>query len=395
MEKRWIYIFLGIIIMMCLGTVYSWSVFRVPVEVEFLANSSQSGMPYMTSLAFYSAFMCLTGKYLDKYNPRKILILGLSLVSLGWILSYFTKHIYMLTLTYGVIIGSGVGIAYGVPMTTASKWFPEKKGLAVGLVLVGFGMSPLVTAPIARFIVEHYGVMNTFLILGVAFGIIGLILSIPIKYPDDEFTDLKVKSKAGTSDFETKEMIRNSNFKWLYLSFFIGTTIGLKLVGITGNIGLKLIEMSSKDVAVFISMFAIFNGIGRPFFGWFVDKYSVKHAMFLSYTMILLASIIMIFVGTGNSIMFGIAFSIFWFNLGGWLAIAPSATMKLYGTHHYSQNYGVVFTAYGIGAVVGVSLSGMLLNIFPGYSSLFYFVFALSILGFIVAGRLDIQLDRE
>lgn len=391
MNKRWIYIFLGIIIMMCLGTVYSWSVFRVPVEVEFSANSSQSGMPYMTSLAFYAGFMCLTGKYLDKYNPRKILTLGLSLVSLGWILSYFTTNIYTLTLTYGVIIGSGVGIAYGVPMTTVSKWFPEKKGLAVGLVLVGFGMSPLVTAPIARFIVEHYGVMNAFLVLGISFGIIGLILSIPIKYPDDEIINLKVENKAGTSDFETKDMIKNPNFKWLYLSFFIGTTIGLKLVGITGNIGLKLVEMNSKDAALFISIFAIFNGLGRPFFGWFVDKYSVRHAMFLSYTMILFASIIMIFVKSGNFIMFGVAFSIFWFNLGGWLAIAPSATMKLYGTHHYSQNYGVVFTAYGIGAVAGVSLSGVLLKLFTGYSALFYLVLILSLLGIIIAGRLKIS----
>lgn len=110
--------------------------------------------------------------------------------------------------------------------------------------------------------------------------------------------------------------------------------------------------------------------------------------MFLSYVMIIFASGLMLFANEGDLIIFIISFSIFWFNLGGWLAIAPSATMKLYGSKHYSQNYGLVFTAYGIGAVVGVSLSGMLLEKFSGYSALFYLVGALSITGLIIAKRL-------
>lgn len=390
MKNRWTYVFLGILIMMCFGTVYSWSVFRIPVELEFSLTSAQSGMPYMTSLAFYSAFMCLTGKYLDKYNPKKILILGSMLVSIGWMLSYFANNIYVLTLTYGVIIGSGVGIAYGVPMTTVSKWFPEKKGLAVGLVLVGFGMSPLITAPLASLIVVKYGVMTAFLILGIVFGIITLILSLPFRYPSEsEATALVFKSESLVQmGLNTKEMTSEKSFKWLYISFLIGTTIGLKIVGLTGNIGYNLIKLASSDMAIIISILAVFNGAGRPFFGWFVDKYSVEKAMFLSYIMIIFASGLMLFANEGDLIIFIISFSIFWFNLGGWLAIAPSATMKLYGSKHYSQNYGLVFTAYGIGAVVGVSLSGMLLEKFSGYSALFYLVGALSITGLVIAKRL-------
>ena len=390
MKNRWTYVFLGILIMMCFGTVYSWSVFRIPVELEFSVTSAQSGMPYMTSLAFYSAFMCLTGKYLDKYNPKKILILGSMLVSIGWMLSYFANNIYVLTLTYGVIIGSGVGIAYGVPMTTVSKWFPEKKGLAVGLVLVGFGMSPLITAPLASLIVAKYGVITAFLILGIVFGIITLILSLPFRYPSEsEATALVSKSESSVQmGLNTKEMTSKKSFKWLYISFLIGTTIGLKIVGLTGNIGYNLINVASSDMAIIISILAVFNGAGRPFFGWFVDKYSVEKAMFLSYIMIIFASGLMLFANEGDLIIFIISFSIFWFNLGGWLAIAPSATMKLYGSKHYSQNYGLVFTAYGIGAVVGVSLSGMLLEKFSGYSALFYLVVALSIIGLIIAKRL-------
>jgi len=107
-------------------------------------------------------------------------------------LSAYATNIYILTITYGVISGAGVGIVYGVPMTVVARWFPEKRGFAVGMVLVGFGLSPLITAPLARAFVEQYGVTNTFLILGICFGFITPILSLPFKYPSDsEMSNLK------------------------------------------------------------------------------------------------------------------------------------------------------------------------------------------------------------
>ena len=147
---RWLYVVLGIIIMMLLGTVYSYSVFRISLEKVLNIGSVESGMPYMTALAFYAFSMFLTGKHIEKYKPRTIILIGGLLVSIGWILSSFAANIVMLTITYGCISGTGVGIAYGVPLSVVAKWFPEKKGFTVGMVLIGFGLSPLVTAPVAR-----------------------------------------------------------------------------------------------------------------------------------------------------------------------------------------------------------------------------------------------------
>ena len=180
--NRWIYIFLGIIIMMFLGTVYSYSVFRVSLENELNIGSVESGMPYMFALAFYALFMFLSGKHIEKYKPRKLILLGGLLVSLGWILSSFSTNIIMLTISYGCIGGAGVGISYGVLMNVTAKWFPDKKGLAVGLILVGFDLSPLLTAPLVRILVENFGVMRAFLILGIVFGILIWLLSIPPKF---------------------------------------------------------------------------------------------------------------------------------------------------------------------------------------------------------------------
>lgn len=390
-DQRWIYVVLGIIIMMCLGTVYSWSVFRLPVERTFDIGSTQSGFPYMVSLAFYSFFMFLTGKYLDKYSPRIIISIGAFFVALGWILSAYAPNIYVLTITYGVIIGAGVGIAYGVPMTIVSKWFPEKKGLVVGIVLIGFGLSPLITAPLARNLIESYGITKAFITLGISFGVIIPLLSYPFRYP----TELENKSLETTSvvkkhinDINTAEMIKSKNFKGLYFNFIIGTMIGLMIIGMTSNVGVQLIKLSPKTVALLMSLFAIFNGIGRPIFGLITEKFSLKKAMLISYGLIIIAALLMLAAKEGSLVLFGIAFSILWFNLGGWLAIAPTATMQMYGTKHYSQNYGVVFTAYGIGAIMGVLASGLLLDILENYNYIFYFIIILCIIGMILSQRI-------
>ena len=389
--SRWIYVILGIIFMMFLGTVYSYSVFRLSLEKIFNIGSTESGMPYMIALAFYALFMFITGKYLERFNPRTVMLVGGSLVSLGWILSSFAPNIIILTITYGCISGAGVGIAYGVPMTVIAKWFPEKKGFAVGMVLIGFGLSPLITAPLARTLVDYYGVLNTFLILGVGFGVAIPVLSYPFKYPTElDLENMKSISLVNNNkkSLETNEMIKTKSFIGLYINFIIATMIGLMLIGMTTSVGVEFIGIESDEVIKLIPMFAIFNGIGRPAFGWLTDKLSSKKAMLLSYLLIALAATLIIFAGESNKMIYIISFSIFWFNLGGWLAIAPTSTLKLYGMKNYSQNYGLVFTAYGIGAIAGVSTSGVLLDMHENYYFVFYYVIGLCLLGVLLTMNL-------
>ncbi len=390
-EKRWIYLLLSFIIMICLGTVYSWSVFRVLIEELFHVGSTQSGLPYMVSLAVYSLFMFLTGKHLDKYSPRLIITIGAALVGLGWILSSYAPNIYILTITYGVIIGAGVGIAYGAPMNVIARLFPEKKGVAVGLVLSGFGLSPLVTAPFARYLMANIGIMKTFLLFGVFFGITIPLLAYPLRhfhYTDNNKLLTLNSIERRKNDIATFEMLKSKDFKELYFNFIIGTMIGLMIIGITNNIGIELIKMPPKTVTLFISLFAVFNSIGRPVFGWITDQWSSKKAMLVSYVLIITAAVLMILAKEGSLFLYSIAFSIFWFNLGGWLAIAPTSTLAMYGTKYYSQNFGVVFTAYGIGAILGVTASGLLMDLYGNYQIIFYLVICLCCLGIISSQKL-------
>ncbi len=377
---RWVFVLLGNAIMMCMGTVYAWSIFRVAVEAKFQIGATFSGMPYMVSLACYALVMLLTGPMINKRKPITLMVIGGGLIALGWILSSFATNIFLLTITYGVISGAGVGFAYGVPMKVVASWFPDKKGLATGLVLVGFGLSPLVTAPLTKTLIDALGVSNTFLYLGIAFGILIPLFSLPFRYPPEEHNTQAIAQGVPENAMDRRELIKTKPFFTLYSNFLIGSMIGLMMVGLTLKIGVQMVGMSAKAVAVWMSVFAVFNGIGRPIFGWLTDRLSYQKTMRLSFGLILLAAALML-LGNGSALSFCAAFSIFWLNLGGWLAIAPTTTLSQFGARDYSRNYGVVFTAYGIGAVLGVLLSGLLVDMFGGFAGVFYLVIGLSAIG--------------
>ncbi|MEJ6950849.1 L-lactate MFS transporter [Natronospora cellulosivora (SeqCode)] len=388
-NKPWIYIPLAMLIMLCMGTVYSWSVFRPSVEETLNIGATQSGMPFMFFLFFYAVTMPITGGLIDKKSPVLMTIIGGIMVALGWFLSGFTTNVYYLTITYGIIAGSGVGVAYGVPIAVAAKWFPEKRGFVVGLTLLGYGLSPFLTAPLANLLINNYGPMTTFKILGLAFAVIITILALPLKFPEKtEEIDNPLEMMDGemSEDINSISIFKSKTFYALWGLFTIGTLIGLMAISFASPVAQEVVNMGSREAAALVSFFAIFNGIGRPIFGWLTDRFSPKFAASVSFTLILLASILMLFVGEGNVVLFAIAFSILWLNLGGWLAIAPAATGIYFGTKNYSKNYGYLFTAYGVGAIIGTMLSSSLRDIMGSYIFAFYPAIALSIIALFLAG---------
>ncbi len=380
---RWVPVVLGSLIMMCLGTVYAWSVFRLPVQDAYGVGATAGGLPYMVSLAVYALSMLLTGRHLGDMSPRKLIWMGSALVALGWMLSSLATGIGGLTLSYGVLIGAGVGIAYGAPMNVAARWFPRQKGLAVGLVLLGFGMSPLVTAPLVRLLLEAVGLSRTFMVLGISFGILMPLLAVPLRMPPLEGAVVGSGRDHGGDGHEvsTDRMLKTRSFPWLYGTFLMGATIGLTVIGLTGSIGVSYVGLSSVASAGLISLFAVFNGLGRPLFGWLTDRLGPRQAIRISFTLITGASVLMLVAGPGRPVAFALAFSIFWLNLGGWLAIAPTTTLAFYGTRYYGQNYGVLFTAYGLGAIAGVLLSGFILDVLGRASFIFVLVAVLALVG--------------
>ena len=180
---RWVFVILGMIINLCLGAVYAYSVFKGPLEKLFNASAKQGNLPFMVFIAIFALFTFLAGRFIDKLGPRIVMIIGGVIVGLGWMLAKFSGSITMVMITYGIIGGAGVGLVYGGPVSVCTKWFPDKKGLAVGLALLGFGGSAFITAPLAKALIASSGPLNTFLYMGAGFLVVTVILSMFMKFP--------------------------------------------------------------------------------------------------------------------------------------------------------------------------------------------------------------------
>ncbi len=340
-------VMLGTFMMLLLGIVYTYSVLRIEIEEVYNVDKLASGVPYMTSLFFYALFMAVGGILLTRYNTKTISIVGSLLIASGFLLSSVAHHIYIITIGYGVLAGTGTGLLYGIPLRIISNSGHKRIGLLMGVSLLGFGLSTLIFAPIVNALLASRGIETTFLILGIAYLIILLPLSIVYAKED---TKEKVQEKLHYP------VLKQKKFYLLYALFFISTFIGLTFIGFTGNVGKELVGLNSSIIAILMGLFAVFNGIGRPLFGSINDAIGFRKTATISLISIIIMTIIH-YLFPNNLVVFISSFIVFYINFGGWLSLVPSTTIKLFGKEDYSKNYGLMFTAYGVGALIG-NLSG-------------------------------------
>lgn len=378
----------GFLINVCLGAVYSFSIFRTPLEKLWGISATQSGLPFMVFLLFFSIFMAISGGLIKKWGPMKTSLLGSIMVGAGWIGASFSPNIEFMTIMYGVIGGAGVGIAYGCPIAVSTAWFPQKSGLAIGLTVMGFGLSGVITAPLLTSLIKMMGPFQTFLYAGLVFLIVLVVLSSVLRFPPMETgresnTVSRVETNASIH-LNRVQMVKTPSFYALWSAYMIGCLAGLMAIGISSPFGKEVAKIDEYIANLTIIVFSIFNGLGRPLFGWMTDKLNPVRSATISYTLILASSIILYLFGEGNPPIYLLSFSLLWLNLGGWLAMAPAMTKRLFGTRYYSENYGIVFTAYGVGAILGTYLSGMLKDVTGTYLSVFPIVAFLAILGVLI-----------
>lgn len=393
-KGRWMLVVLGMVINLCLGSIYSWSVFVGPLTTYFTKDLGQTVtaseilLPFSVFLAFFAIAMPFTGKYIEKYGPRNITIVGGCLTGLGWLLSSFAGSVQWLYLFYGVIAGIGVGIAYGVPVAIAARWFPDRRGLAVGLTLLGFGFSALLTANIAGYLIGVSGVMNTFRVFGIAFIILIVVLALPLKFPAAGWKPAgwappaPAAGQAVTCEFKREQMLKTTTFYALWACYFIGCLAGLMAIGIAKPVGID-VGVEAGLATMLVGVFAVFNGFGRPVFGTLTDKLTPRNTAMVSFVLIALASLLIWQIPSVP--VYILAFAVLWGCLGGWLAIAPTATASYFGTCDYPRSYGIMFLAYGAGGIVGPQLAGFIKTSTGSYMGVFPYVLVIAIIGLGIA----------
>lgn len=350
-KTQWIRFYgASFMLMTLMGSVYAYGAIRLSIERIYLIDIHLSGYPYMISLFCYALSMMITGRFLKIEQSRKIAFIGVITLMLGYLISYLSSTFFFFTLGYGVLIGLGVGMIYGIPIKIIALVEKKQAGYYTGWILLAFGISPLVTAPLIKGIENAFGFQAIWLI----FFFVWVFLGIPLT------RQLTVKDVVESTEVST---IKNKKtFLSLYLLFFIATSIGLTMIGLSSKIGASFYAYDEAILTKLLMIFALSNGIARPIMGKIIDKYDIKTGITLSTFLVISASIIALLNQGQSLILYTVSYSIFWFNLGAWLTLIPVSVRRLEGNTGYSKRYGLMFTAYGFGAIMGTSLSGSLLN---------------------------------
>lgn len=349
--------------MMMLGSVYTYSIYRPFIETQFQVSITVSGLPYMFSLGFYAISMLMTGKLIRKVALKILIVIGAMLLAGSWIGVAFSTNIFMFTLFYGVFMGISVGILYGVALQFVQRYATYHPGLFVGLMLLAFGLSSVILAPISRLVIDMYSTQTLFLYYALFSGLV--TIPIVIMYPWDHHDFHETTSKS-------------IPYLRLLTIFTLSTMIGLMMIGLTNTIGVRYYQFDAVDVALIISGLALLNAISRPIFGYLLDHLGFKKTAMISVVSIVVASIINSFNLGSSMIIFGFGYSMYWFNLGAWLSIMPNYIKKKHGKDMYASLYGKVFIGYGISAILGTLFSSVILDFFGDTLYLYVFILILA-----------------
>ncbi|MFW9994791.1 MAG: OFA family MFS transporter [Candidatus Odinarchaeota archaeon] len=376
--NRYLVVVGALVIQLCLGSIYAWSIFQTSLKtVPYNWGVFESLLPFATGLATFAVTMVLAGRWQDKAGPQIVATTGGVLLGMGYILAtgiiFFqsdpTVGLLWVMITYGIIGGAGIGLAYVCPIAALVKWFPDKKGLITGIAVAGFGAGALIFAQVETFFIEmtaNNDISLAFLACGIIyliFVVLGaqLLRNPPTGWKPRGWEPAPPKTTGIGRDCTWREMIRTPQFYLLWLMFSLAATAGLMTLGILKSF-LQAANplVNAVMAATIVGIVAIFNAAGRIFWGAISDKLGRTLTLLCMFALLTLAMLVFgfqtdILLLTAVAAIIGLCF-------GGNFALFPSTTADYFGTKNVGNNYGIVFTAYGVAGVLGALIPTLFLQ---------------------------------
>jgi len=389
----WRVTFAGMSINLALGILYTWSVISKRIPEDWGWNEDDKSLPYMIACLIFSLIMVPAGRMQDKISPRLVATIGGILVGLGFIIASMTTSLMVFVIGFGILAGAGIGFGYASATPPAVKWFPASKtGLIAGIVVSGFGLASVYAAPLTTLLIANLGFKVAILLLGIAFLVVVVTLAQILKPPPADYihpgavpakTDTKSNKK---EDFLPKEMLTTWQFYLIWFMYVCGAGAGLMVIS-------KLAAIADKQVGitmgfVLVAVLAIGNGGGRIVAGMLSDKIGRKATMFICFVsqafLILLLSRATGENALGTIPAMVIISALIGANYGANLSLFPSITKDFYGLKNFGMNYGLVFTAWGVGGFMLAKLAGAMYVKHQTFAIAYYGASALLILAAIM-----------
>ena len=379
---------------LALGILYTWSVISKGIPDSWGWTEASKSLPYSIACIIFSIMMVPAGRMQDKLSPRLAATIGGVLVGAGMILASFTTSPIGFVIGFGVLAGAGFGFGYASATPPAVKWFPKAKtGLIAGIVVSGFGLASVYAAPLAKGLTASLGLQNMMLILGIGFLIVVVILAQLLRapkpgfvHPDEAPRDAAVNGMVEKEDFTPTEMLRTWQFYVLWFMYVCGAGAGLMIIAKLAAI--VKIQANIELGFVLVAVLALGNGGGRIGAGLLSDRIGRKWTMLICFlsqaVFIFLLSLTKVDNALASVPVMVIVSALIGVNYGANLSLFPSITKDFYGTVNFGTNYGLVFTAWGVGGFMLSLLAGRLYDVYQTFAVAYYGASGLLILAAIV-----------
>lgn len=374
-NRRWPVVVGAILIQLCLGAIYAWSVFT-PALRDAGWSRAETQVVFSVGLASFALVMVMAGKKLADWGPRRLALMGGVTLGAGYLVASLGGGIQFWSVLAGVglIGGAGIGLAYVVPIAVGMRWFPDRKGMITGVAVAGFGFGALGWIKIAGEwgdLIGRFGLDGTFATYGVAFAALVLLGSVAMVFPPEGWHPEGYVPPAGVDsgqvDYTAREMLRTPQFHLISLTFAVSAGAGLMAIGLMKlwpvealvEQGLSSVEASAIAGTAMAVFFSLANGIGRLAWGVLSDKLGRKLSIIImaaSQGILMFAFIPM----AGSEYTLYLASALIGFNFGGNFALFPAITADRFGNQAVGANYPWIFLAYGFGGIVFPILGGWL-----------------------------------
>lgn len=404
-SKAWVVVFAGTAINLCLGVLYAWSVWKVRlVDPDFVAlpinagwtvmSHEQASTPVTICMLIFALLMIPGGRLQDRKGPTIAATVGGLAIGAGLILAGLMKSYSGLIIGFGIGGGIGMGIGYAAPTPAALKWFgPHKRGLVAGLVVAGYGGAALYVAPLAKWIIDTYGISASFYGLGIGFTVVICIAAQLLAWPEPGYvppaapvTASSAKSAATqtTVDWTTAEMMKTWQCYALIAMFMLNTQSGIMIIANAAGL-LKKAAAGLVAGWILASFGGLVNAAGRVGTGMYSDKIGRNNAYVLNAGISAVAMLLIPYAIDSKSVglLFLLAGIGYW-QYGGGLALLPSYTADFYGPKNLGFNYGIVFIGWGLGAFMP-RLAGYIRDTTGSFNSAFYISAALLVVAIVLA----------
>lgn len=377
--NRWWVVIGAILVQLCIGGVYTWSLFNQPLANAYGWETNSVYLAYSIVIFIFAFTTIISGRLQDKFGPRKIATIGIVLYSAGLMLTSTAESLWQLYLYYSLIAGVGIGFVYVCPLSTCVKWFPDKKGFITGIAVGAFGLGGFLFNSFIQSFIESVGVSRAFFYQGIIYMIIGLIGAQLLRKPKINTSEVSDKI-INDNEFTVTQMIKTKSFYLIWVIYLTGTITGLLVIGLAKDIGMDVAGLAPEIAANAVALAAIFNALGRITWGILSDKLGRLRVISVMFGLTAVAVGLLSTI-TPNTWLFFSIVAIIAFCFGGFLAVIPPLTSDYYGIKNLGANYGLVYQGYGIAALVGP----MLISLAGGFKPAFLIAALLTIVGLILS----------